>query len=104
MHDHAWLWQQLLGNEAALAAVLARMSPATIRHLRVAALPGDRSGARGLGLLRARRLCYCPDMSERHLPRVVALPTWVHWHQDIQKGQQLTLSRAGRFAGLQAAR
>jgi hypothetical protein len=88
------LWQCLLGNNDALSAVIARLSPASLSQLRLAVLPGDRSGASGVELLRVKRLYYSPTLADQPLQRVVVLPCWQAWDDRrktvLERGQHLT--------------
>jgi hypothetical protein len=100
---HGLLWQGLLAHPDLLAQVLARMTPTTLQQLRLAALPGDRSGAAALELLRVKQLRYSPKLSDRQLQRVVELPCCQFW-DDAPQRPAAALARAGHFTALQAAR
>jgi hypothetical protein len=58
---------------AVMAAFTDQLSPATLRQLRVAALPGSTDARESLALLRVKQLRYGEGMSEQQLARVVEL-------------------------------
>lgn len=68
------LWRRLLAVDGAvMAAFTDQLSPATLRQLRVAALPGSTDARESLALLRVKQLRYGEGMSEQQLARVVEL-------------------------------
>jgi hypothetical protein len=71
------LWAQLWGDPTLMSLVVARMTPATLQQLRLALLPGNRSGDSSLEVLRVRGLRYHPTIPEGQLGRVVHLE--LHW-------------------------
>jgi hypothetical protein len=104
MPDHADLWQGLLAHPELLSALLARLSPAAIARLRQAALPGERSNASGLELLRVPRLTFYPLLSDQQLRRVVQLPCWQLWDAKRRRWCAPSLSRAAQLTALESAR
>jgi len=95
------LWQWLLAREDLLQEVIARMTPASIRQLRLAALPGSDSDSRGMRLLRPP-LLYHQGMSEQQLSRVVEVPLMVLAGADRLTALRTSCSECA--AALQAAR
>jgi hypothetical protein len=67
------LWAQLWGDPTLMSLVVARMTPATLQQLRLALLPGNRSGDSSLEVLRVRGLRYHPTIPETQLGRIVHL-------------------------------